>query len=284
MKKQGTGSQQPASGTVSIDGTVKETETLTANTSGLSDPNSIQSFEYQWNRNGAPISGATGSTYLLVVDDVGANITVDVTVIDGYGNSETPITSSAVGPVDPNYAYYNETNTLTTWGGLTNGGSRSIVNEYGRSWVRLYRAGGGFSQIYSNSPSFSFDNSKDYKCSFYHSNVNNYNYYAHFQVGPFSWMFHRDGSDYLGMASTNDTWSNKSTHGVATSLPNASNVYYEIYYYSTSPTAGECHAYRGGVLKGTKTINKSLIHTRTKAYLNCGGDEQRVSTIIIQEI
>jgi hypothetical protein len=70
--------------------------TLTAQ-AGTWDTPGLQ-FAYQWNRNGAPIDGATGRIYTLVAADAGALISVSVTATSG----DLPpgrATSGAVGPV-----------------------------------------------------------------------------------------------------------------------------------------------------------------------------------------
>ncbi|HKP25431.1 MAG TPA: hypothetical protein VJV39_16305, partial [Dongiaceae bacterium] len=75
--------------TVSISGTAAEHQILTANF-GDDDPDGPASgVSYQWQRDGADIGGATGSTYTLVAEDVGAQITVVVTYTDGQGFAET---------------------------------------------------------------------------------------------------------------------------------------------------------------------------------------------------
>jgi hypothetical protein len=53
---------------------------------------------YEWLRDGAPISGATGSSYLLTQDDVGRSVSVKVTYSDMLGTGES-VSSGAVGPV-----------------------------------------------------------------------------------------------------------------------------------------------------------------------------------------
>lgn len=53
----------------------------------------ITGYTYQWKRGGANISAATASTYLLVADDAGQNITCTVTATNAGGS--TPATSGA---------------------------------------------------------------------------------------------------------------------------------------------------------------------------------------------
>jgi formylglycine-generating enzyme required for sulfatase activity len=64
-------------GTVSISGTVKEGEVLSAVT-GTAYP-SNGTWTYQWKRDGENIGSATGSNYTLVTADVGAGISVELT-------------------------------------------------------------------------------------------------------------------------------------------------------------------------------------------------------------
>lgn len=67
----------------SISGTAQEGEVLTANVGTWI--NSPTSFTYAWEADGAPIVGATNSTYTLVTGDVGAVITVVVTATNATG-------------------------------------------------------------------------------------------------------------------------------------------------------------------------------------------------------
>lgn len=85
-------------GTIIINGTAVEKDTLIADTSSLDDAEGLGSLSYQWSRDGSPINGATTSGYLLNNDDVGAMITVTVSYIDGEGTPES-MTSAAMGPV-----------------------------------------------------------------------------------------------------------------------------------------------------------------------------------------
>jgi hypothetical protein len=56
----------------------------------------IDSYAYQWNRGANAISGATGTSYAIVADDVGQLITCTVTATDFAGSSTA--TSSPVVP------------------------------------------------------------------------------------------------------------------------------------------------------------------------------------------
>ncbi|MBL4731674.1 MAG: DUF4347 domain-containing protein, partial [Rhizobiaceae bacterium] len=81
-------------GLPTISGTVTEDQTLTADTSGISDADGLGTFSYQWLRGGSTISGATASTYTLGDTDVGTLISVQVSYTDGEGTSEGPLTST----------------------------------------------------------------------------------------------------------------------------------------------------------------------------------------------
>lgn len=67
-------------GTPTISGTAKVGEALTADAEEATwTPASGLDFAYQWQANGAPIDGATSSTYVLTANELGATITVAVT-------------------------------------------------------------------------------------------------------------------------------------------------------------------------------------------------------------
>jgi hypothetical protein len=63
-------------GTVSITGSLKYGETLTAT---VTDTNNTGTLSYQWRRNGDDIAGATSSTYLVTEADIGYTLSVVVT-------------------------------------------------------------------------------------------------------------------------------------------------------------------------------------------------------------
>ena len=90
----------PATGALVIAGTAQVGETLTAETSGISDADGLTnaSFAYQWLADGSAISGATSSAYTPVAADVGKAITVTVAFTDDAGNAET-LTSAATAAV-----------------------------------------------------------------------------------------------------------------------------------------------------------------------------------------
>ena len=83
-------------GLPTINGTAQAGETLTADTSGISDADGLTnvSYSYQWVADDAEISDATSSTYVLTGDEVGKTIKVKVTFTDDADNEET-LTSAA---------------------------------------------------------------------------------------------------------------------------------------------------------------------------------------------
>ena len=83
-----------------IRGTAQVGETLTADTSGIADPNGLESvsFAYQWTAAGTVIDGATGSSLTLTPAERGQTIRVRVSFTDDAGNSES-LTSLSTAPV-----------------------------------------------------------------------------------------------------------------------------------------------------------------------------------------
>ena len=91
----------PATGALTIGGTVQVGETLTADTSGISDADGLTNvaYSYQWlSSRDSEIAGATSATYTLVDADGGKAIKVRVSFTDDSGNEET-LTSAATGAV-----------------------------------------------------------------------------------------------------------------------------------------------------------------------------------------
>ncbi len=79
-----------------ITGTVRVGETLTADTSKITDADGLAnvSYSYQWIAGGTDLGGATGSSYTLTVGEHGKTIQVRVRFTDDEGNPET-LTSGA---------------------------------------------------------------------------------------------------------------------------------------------------------------------------------------------
>ena len=103
----------PASGVPAIIGILRNGETLAADTSGISDEDRMDNavFTYRWMAGGTNIDGATGSTYTLTADEVGAAISVWVSFTDDAGNPEavTSGPTEAVAPKPPLTAQFLDT-------------------------------------------------------------------------------------------------------------------------------------------------------------------------------
>ena len=85
-----------ATGEPTISGTPQVEQTLTVDTSAISDEDGLDnvSYQYQWLRDDADIAGQTNSTYRLVSADQGKTIRVRVTFRDDAHNAES-LTSAA---------------------------------------------------------------------------------------------------------------------------------------------------------------------------------------------
>ena len=74
-------------------------DTLTASNT-LADVDGLSgAISYQWMRDGAPITGATGSTYTTTVADVGTTITVVASYVDDQGTAES-VSSNPTGFIE----------------------------------------------------------------------------------------------------------------------------------------------------------------------------------------
>ncbi len=84
-------------GLPTISGTPRVGATLTANTSGITDPDGLTNttFTYQWLEDGGTLSGETSPTLALTATNLGADIEVRVSFTDDAGNNER-LTSQAV--------------------------------------------------------------------------------------------------------------------------------------------------------------------------------------------
>ena len=91
----------PPTGSPTISGTAQVGQTLTANTSGISDADGLTnvSYSYQWlSSRDTEISGATSSTHVVQASDAGKTIKVRVDFTDDTGNEES-LTSAATASV-----------------------------------------------------------------------------------------------------------------------------------------------------------------------------------------
>ncbi len=91
-------------GAVTISGTASEGETLTADTSAISDADGLGAFSYQWQADGSAINGATGTTFELTQAQVGETITVKVSYTDGGNTAETLISAATATVTNTNDA------------------------------------------------------------------------------------------------------------------------------------------------------------------------------------
>ena len=87
-------------GAPTIGGTPQVEQTLTADTSSITDEDGLTnvSYAYQWIAGGSDIDGATGSTYTLTSSEEGQTVQVRVTFTDDADNEET-LTSEATAEV-----------------------------------------------------------------------------------------------------------------------------------------------------------------------------------------
>ena len=123
-------SNTPATGKPTIGGTAEVGETLTADTSGITDADGLvnATYRYQWVANDGgtdtDISGETDANYTLLADDAGQTIKVRVIVTDDAGN-ETTLTSAATDEVSFAVQQQQASNTPAT-GVPTIGGTAEV--------------------------------------------------------------------------------------------------------------------------------------------------------------
>ena len=135
-------------GQPAVSGVLAVGKTLTADTSGITDPNGLSNpgFTYQWVRSigGADtdILGATGSTYTLTSGDEGAAIKVTVAFTDDDGYAETltsRLTQTVMTEPEPKPGERTERNvprdavTLISNTGQTSDSSSFVIGVFGSS-------------------------------------------------------------------------------------------------------------------------------------------------------
>ena len=94
----------PASGSLGVVGTPTQGETLTADTSAISDEDGIGTINYQWYRDGELIAGEVSSELALTQADVGSAISADISYVDGSGATETFASASTAAVSNTNDA------------------------------------------------------------------------------------------------------------------------------------------------------------------------------------
>jgi hypothetical protein len=97
------------SGTLIISGTTTEGQVLTVNTSSLADEDGLGTFSYQWKADGTDINGATSATLTLEKEQVGKEISVNLTYTDQEGTQEAFESAST------NRVVFDETNLAQTF-------------------------------------------------------------------------------------------------------------------------------------------------------------------------
>ena len=91
---------RPAMGALTITGTARVGELLTADVSSIKDDDGLDraAFAYQWQADSTDLSGATGSSYTLAASDEGKAMSVTVSFTD-YAGHEESFTSTATAAV-----------------------------------------------------------------------------------------------------------------------------------------------------------------------------------------
>ncbi len=83
----------PTPGSLTLSGSARVGQALSAVTTLVEDPEGLGSFNYQWQRqNGSnwdPIGNANTSAYVLTADDLGKKVRVNISYLDNQGNPET---------------------------------------------------------------------------------------------------------------------------------------------------------------------------------------------------
>jgi surface protein len=115
-------------GKPNITGTTEVGETLTADTSGISDADGLPtSLTYQWLRDGVAISGATGNTYVIGHADFNKQLSVEVRYTDLQSTVEGPLASAQTADIGMSRPTALANGFVTTW--KTDNPGTSATNE-----------------------------------------------------------------------------------------------------------------------------------------------------------
>ena len=130
-------------GLPAISGTPRVDETLTADTSAITDEDGLTSptFAYQWIAGGTDIAGASGSSYELTSSEQGKTIQVRVTFTDDAENEETltslatvAVEAAATNPLTGFTVVDATTAPQTVLGTLADGGTLPLDDPAGGSY------------------------------------------------------------------------------------------------------------------------------------------------------
>jgi VCBS repeat-containing protein len=126
----------PPTGAVTIKGTVKVGQTLTASNT-LADADGMGTVSYQWFAAGAAISGATSSTLLLGSTQLGKVITVQASYTDGQQTAESMTSAPTEAVSAPlNHAPVLDASKAPALTGINQGGAAPVTgNTTGASLV-----------------------------------------------------------------------------------------------------------------------------------------------------
>ena len=124
---------------LAITGTPQVGQTLTADTSGISDPDGLTNaiYSYQWiRRDGSTdsdIAGATAETYTLTTEDQGKTIRVRVSFTDDRGNDETETSpaTAAVGHAAAELTPGQDIDTFPVISGYSDYGELGVLSPDG---------------------------------------------------------------------------------------------------------------------------------------------------------
>ena len=112
-----------------ITGAAQVGQTLSASTGSWTSAAGSLTYTYQWKRGGTSISGATASSYMPVVADIGSTLTVTVTATNSDGSANA--TSNATSAVTPLPISWPSLSTLSIAENAANGASVGTATASG---------------------------------------------------------------------------------------------------------------------------------------------------------
>ena len=199
----------PPAGIPVVQGNPSIGQTLTADTSTITDDDGLGAFSYQWLRDGAEISGETSDTYVTVEEDAGASIGVAVSWVDGQGTDESLISDAvAISSVQILYTVEPTLDNITK-----TGGELAVIADTGGDWLQFTR--GATAKIAKKNDTVTIYQDKHYRVMFETDNLNyGTNYEQALMIGPTTFRHHRDKEDCIVWG---DYWVESSDHKLCSS-------------------------------------------------------------------